>query len=361
MVEENTVVDGDVVNSPSDTAANRQDKGVFVPLIFGGAVATALGFFGGQLDSVEEALGWAEDDAQFEQVIAQQRDALAAQDEKINALAEQIAQLTAKIEALPDTPAQVDLSGIEGAVSSTRTELETLTQRLTDLEKRPMTEGLSQDAIAAYEAELDRLKSTVQQELQSFEETAASQRSEIEALLNTAKDTEAEAARKEALARARAALASVMVALDNGAPYADLLSELDAASDAEIPAALSGPAETGVATLVALQADFPLAARSALSAARSEQSESEGGGFGSFLQRQLGARSVTPREGSDPNAVLSRAEAAVRAGQLGTALSEIDTLPETAKSAMADWISAADTRAAAMSAAQDVSAALGSN
>ena len=52
------------------------------------------------------------------------------------------------------------------------------------------------------------------------------------------------------------------------------------------------------------------------------------GGLGAFLQNQLGGRSVVPREGDDPDAVLSRVGAAVEAGDLSTALTEIESLPE---------------------------------
>jgi len=68
----------------------------------------------------------------------------------------------------------------------------------------------------------------------------------------------------------------------------------------------------------------------------------------------LGARSVAPREGDDPDAVLSRAEAAVRSGDLDTALTEIAALPDVAQSAIADWQANAETRLEAKSAADDL-------
>jgi hypothetical protein len=69
------------------------------------------------------------------------------------------------------------------------------------------------------------------------------------------------------------------------------------------------------------------------------------------LTRALGARSVAPREGDDPDAVLSRAEAAIKAGDLNATLTELDTLPEEAQAAIADWRAAADARVAARAAA----------
>jgi hypothetical protein len=85
------------------------------------------------------------------------------------------------------------------------------------------------------------------------------------------------------------------------------------------------------------------------------------GGVGGFLKRQLGARSVAPRDGSDPDAVLSRAEAAVRDGRVGAALTELETLPPEVQSAMEDWLAQARTRADAEQAVQDLSERLTAN
>ena len=93
----------------------------------------------------------------------------------------------------------------------------------------------------------------------------------------------------------------------------------------------------------------------ALQAARAGEDGTISGGLGGFLRSQLGARSVAPREGDDPDAVLSRAEAALKAGELQTALTEIETLPEEAKAAMSDWITSARMRAQAQSAVNALS------
>jgi hypothetical protein len=71
-----------------------------------------------------------------------------------------------------------------------------------------------------------------------------------------------------------------------------------------------------------------------------------------FLRHQLDVRSVEPREGDDPDAILSRAEAALRDSRLTDALAEIATLPEAAQAPMGAWIAAAEGRVAALSALQ---------
>ncbi|MBV5276525.1 hypothetical protein JZU56_01410, partial [bacterium] len=64
----------------------------------------------------------------------------------------------------------------------------------------------------------------------------------------------------------------------------------------------------------ALQASFPDSARTALEAAlRANMGESWSERVGNFLRTQVGVRSLTPRDGPDPDAILSRAEAALTA------------------------------------------------
>jgi hypothetical protein len=148
-----------------------------------------------------------------------------------------------------------------------------------EAEKRPMTESVSEDAIAAYEEELRRLQSAV-----------ADQRTEIEALLTEAQDKESDAERQARMALARATTARIIAALDNGQPFATELGELQDAGFDDIPEPLAATAADGVTTLGALQARFPDVARAALAAAREEEAASGEGGLGAFLERQLGAQ-----------------------------------------------------------------------
>ena len=70
---------------------------------------------------------------------------------------------------------------------------------------------------------------------------------------------------------------------------------------------------------------------------------------------------MAPREGDDPDAILSRAEAALIAGDVPTALKELDALPEAAQSALVDWVSKARTRQAAIEAADALAQSLNTN
>ena len=94
-------------------------------------------------------------------------------------------------------------------------------------------------------------------------------------------------------------------------------------------------------------------ARKALSAVRVTETEGSAGAnrIATFFANQLGARSVSPREGDDADAILSRAEAALRSGDLSAALSELSSMPDVAQSALADWQNSAQTRLEAKTAA----------
>ena len=113
--------------------------------------------------------------------------------------------------------------------------------------------------------------------------------------------------------RAGASAAALQAALSSGGARDQALAELQAAG-VQPPAVLSGE----VATLAQLRAEFPAAAREGLAAALKAAPANDGamGVIGNFLRVQTGARSVEPREGSDPDAVLSRADAAVKAASV---------------------------------------------
>ena len=296
-----------------------ENKSIFLPLVLGGIVAGALGFMASEF----EVFGNADAD-----ITTKLRGDLSAQQERIAALE------TAEAPAV-EIPT-VDLSPFEGQLAE-------LQERLVALEERPVVavpESGDSDAVAAYTAELEALKAS-----------AETQRSEIAALLNNAKSVEQATADAARAASAQTAIAKIVSAIDAGQPYPDAMATLNALDLGEIDPALAASADKGVATLSTLQTEFPDQARTALATARANSIEDGQQGLGGFLKRSLGARSVAPREGSDPDAVLSRAEAEIRTGDLAAALNELDTLPEEAQAAIADWRAAADARLAARSAA----------
>jgi hypothetical protein len=156
----------------------------------------------------------------------------------------------------------------------------------------------------------------------------------------------AEAAAKQAVGQQSAAVAAEMKALsETGRSVA--LQTLHEASISRLLAALDSgqPFAAAVPTLHSLSQSFPEAARQGLEAALvANMGNSWSERATNFLRAQTGARSLSPREGNDPDAILSRAEAALGRGDASAALAEVEALPEPAKQAMSGWIAAAQLR-----------------
>ncbi len=273
-------------------------------------------------------------------------------------LSEIDARLGAAETGLSDIGARLDASA-----DDLGTRLSALDARLTETEANAGPDGtLAREAVARWQGEVDALRADLEaqaREIAAMAEEAAQQVSEAE---RTAEQIEAEAATVAARARARATLAEIEAALETGEPYPALLEELQATAPAEIPAALTAPASEGVASRAELIEAFPEPARAALATARREGlSGEEGGRVAGFFRDTLQLRSTAPGAGATTDAVLSRAEAALRDGRLAEALSEIETLPEPVRAAMSDWIAPARTRAEALAAADTLSQSLTEN
>ena len=152
-------------------------------------------------------------------------------------------------------------------------------------------------------------------------------------------------------ARRAAARDRIAAALDSGAPFAAALADLGEAA----PPALAEAAATGLPTLAELEEGLAIAARLSLEQAlRANMGESWTERVSNFLRSQTGLRSLSPREGDDPDAVLSRAEAALRDGRLGDALNELEAMAPAGKPALEPWIAEARTRLAAEAALADL-------
>lgn len=334
----------------------------FVPALIGGVVAAGLGFFAARSDVLDsffpgslKSADISEAMAALDKSVTDHTATLATLDKKVAAIqTPDLAPVETKIDALSK---QVDAlkAAAESQNADLSKQLTALDTRLTKLEKQPVSDGVSESAIDAYERELTKLQAAI-----------SKQRTDVEALVDEARKKEAEARALDAQAAAaakdaanQAVLAQVSSALDAGSPFGGLLSELTA-NGVTVPDALTTAAKNGVSTMFVLREGFPPAARAALDAVRSD-SDSKDQSVSGFLQKYLGARSVEPREGSDPDAVLSRAEAALKTGHLSEALDEISALPKPAQAALADWVNLANTRMAAVKAVDTLAQSLKTN
>ncbi|MFY0681939.1 MAG: hypothetical protein JXR13_15320 [Thalassovita sp.] len=316
------------VDTPAAEPAPTQKSG-FMPLVLGGVVAAAIGA-AGALYVFPQGLGGSDTQA------------LAQLTADLKAQAAETARLQAALDKIilpPDLTAEVGqaLTAAEEATTQSeelRAALDSFGAKLSVLEKRPVTEAVSADVVAAYEAEL-----------QALQQAMSEQRKEVEAMVAEAEAKRGDADEIAKIAAMRNALTRVQAAVASGASFGAPIDDLRAAG-AEIPAVLLQNAQ-GVPSLRALEDTFPALARKALSAARSTETDR---GVATFLRDQLGVRSLTPQEGDDADAILSRAEAALASGHLSDALAELETLPEIARVELSDWLQSANLRLEAQSA-----------
>lgn len=309
----------------------------------GGVLAAAIGFLAAQYVNDAWPFGDGRGDlAALESRLSVEMEQLRGAAEAASAAAQTAVQ-PGDLTVLQDGQDRVSASmgDLEERVTGLGEQLTEFGARLDDVAKRPVAEGVSEGAIAAYERELEALRQAI-----------AAQRAEVEAMTDDAAAMEENAEETARKTMARAAAARIRNAIDAGEGFATAIEDLQAAG--VTPAAiLVDAAEGGVATRAELSRAFPDAARAALRAWRAdpESAGATGGGFGSFLRDQLAVRSVTPRDGDDPDAILSRAEAAVAEGRLADALAELTALPDSARGAVDAWEADArrrlDVRAAA--------------
>lgn len=336
-------------HAASEPPADRRGPG-FLPLVLGGLLAGAIGY--AIPTWIAPPAGPAADTARIDAVEARLEelaagsagvgvDAAALDDVQvllsgeIAALADRIAALEGRAAEAVDAGAEADLTAqfdaLGGRLDSVAGDLDAAIGRLDRIEGETAS---ATEEIAALSSRLDGIVSDLDGRMGALEaglQDATARASSVE--------DEAQAMAREA------ARNQIRIALDSGAPYTEPLGVLG-----DAPADLAAPAAEGVATQAVLVAEFPPLAREALRVARAGTGQ---GGVGALLSSAFGARSLEPRDGTDADAVLSRAEAAARSGDLAGALAEIDALPEPARAVFDDWSARARERIAARAAADD--------
>lgn len=277
--------------------------------------------------------------------------------------------LEGAIAALPSPAAAVDIAPVEDALAEANAKIEALSAQVLSVENQMAALGdraLQSDPAAAaamqqVQAEIAQMKALIDEGRDSS--TAAKAQIEAAALQAAERisGAEAEAAKLRADAeqdaaasRAQTAIAQLGVAISTGVETEAALSALTDAG-LTVPEALTAD----VASRAALIDGFEGAAREALAVSRKATAgDSALGKVGAFLIAQTGIRSLEPQEGDDPDAVLSRAGAAVEGGKLADALAEIAKLPPEGQEAMADWVSQAQAHIAATDALGELAQSL---
>ncbi len=339
--------------------------------ILGGIIAAGAGF-----GAAYYALPRAAPTTELKESIAALKAEIGTQDADLSALEGRVAAFVPGADPAELAALSERVSAAEASAQAARQEaaeglagigdrLTTLEDRVTTVERLPVSGGgVSPAALQSFEREIAALKAEIDRqrgESTTLEERLTRLSAEAEDRLQAAEEdaerirAEAEAEAQRALARA--ALSHLRAAVESGGAIDGALANLAAAGVAA-PAELTDQAK-GIPTAQLLQARFGAAAREALTVSlREAAGEGWADRISAFLRSQTGARSLTPRAGDDPDAVLSRAEAALTAGDIPAAIAEIGALPEGGRAVMAEWIGLAERRMAALTALAALAAAV---
>lgn len=342
-------------SAPSQAVTVR--KTGFWPVVLGGVVAAGLGSAATIWALPHLPAGWLPTQpaagTPAQPAVTPEIDVAAIRAEAVSAAqaaaAEQVDALRAEIAAQPRPEPVADAPAGPSAedLAALRQQVEQQAAQIRDLSERPQIDPELASRVQSLADQAD----TLEQQIQTAAQAAQAQINAAQAEAQQLQQAAAETTRR---AEAVAAIASLQAALDRGIAPEEARQTLEGAGISP-PEALTRE----VPSLDSLQADFPEAARAALRAALREESAAGNGSlFTNFLRAQTGARSVEAREGDDPDAVLSRADAAVEAGRIADALAEIEALPDDARNApaMSDWLGRATTYRDAQAALSDLSA-----
>ena len=335
------------------TTPNRTQ---FVVLIAGGIISVAIGF-GAAIGLYKYGVLFSPASPNEAQIDIKTN--ISKQNEQFSELEKKVSSVQSKLELLilrtgTDNTSEKfefldkEINQFTIELETINLQLSTLSKRTDDLEKRPVLTAVPEDIIEKHSKELEALKETLTQ-----------QREQVQEVMQEAEAKEAIAKKAALEARIFSAVSRLSTAVKNGSNYADALVDFEAASELKVPDVLRKYAQTGFVTKEQLIEQFPTAARLAVNSARSEGQDAQGKTFADYLKTQLKARSVVPREGMSADAILSRAEAAVKDDRLKDALSELEALDLTARNQMNDWVSKAEERLAAVAYIDTIMAQIG--
>ena len=356
----------DIGDAPKgETPKPAKSKSGFMPMLVGGVLSGAVGFgaasyyFMNRPSDVEQNL------AKVQATLESQQTALKDVSAQVGGLPDAVAGV--KTEASDAVAALATETGSkDDELSATLADLagrfQDIDTRLTTLEKRPVAEGgMTSEAAAAYERELQTMRDLLATQRADIEKLAAEATAKIEGVAQQAAEAEKSAEETAKVTAVKVAVAQLQSALDNGGAFEATVANL-AGAGVDIPPVLKDAATGGVPTLLDLQESYPDAARAGLAASvKATTGDGVGDKIGAFFRSQVGARSLEPREGDDPDAVLSRAEAALGSGDIAGVIALVAALPEEGQAAMSGWVSEAKTRLQAVEAVRALANGLNGN
>lgn len=269
------------------------------------------------------------------QDVAQQGDA---------ALATRIDAVEAALNDASQTDMIARVSQLETRLEGVTAEVETLNNTLSeaittggDMSAETLAQLAAKDAVIdGLRAELNAISGqlgTLSQRIEDVDEASQSRIAAATAEVRSAEEQAADRARELAL---QDHLNTLTFAAESGRAYQAELEEFASFSGATIPEVIASNAPIGLPHITQLEEDFTKAAHTAIrESIKSEAGDGTLSRVSAFFQSQVATRSLEPQDGSGTDAILSRAGAALAAGDLGTVLSETDGLSETAKAPLA--------------------------
>ena len=269
-----------------------------------------------------------------------------------------LAATEAALTELRDTVSGIDgaetrqrLSRVESALEGQTTELSALKDQLTagGTEAVGAIEAeqvdLYRSQVEGLRAEMGAVTDSVSVLSSRIDEVAATADRSIEVAQQRVDEVQAEAQAAMNAAEVQAEAAAISSALAAGQPYGEPVAKLSAYPDIAVPDTLAAAAETGAPTVAMLRDSFSDVAYSGI---RASIMESAGEGVmarsQAYLAAQVATRSLTPQQGLDPDAVLSRMEDHLRRDDLAAALAEAEALPAEVSNAMSGWLADARRR-----------------
>jgi hypothetical protein len=267
--------------------------------------------------------------------------------------------IDARIKTLETTKAEPapapDLSELAGRVARLEDSLKALGETasaggsVTDAAALDAKVGdLEQKLQARIDAKLAEGETSDSQALDDMKKEIADLNAKIGALSVAERGADKEAAATQSAASVLA-FANLRAAIDSGRPYATELASLRSlAPGIGNFGALHAFAEQGIPTLAELTTSFKAASDAAIDAVPAPASQDESF-VGSVLQSAKSMVKVRRIDGDatgdDPDAVLARAGAKLKQGDLVTAIQAAEGLQGAPRQALASWIDAARARA----------------
>ncbi|SCZ38924.1 hypothetical protein SAMN03080610_02360 [Afifella marina DSM 2698] len=293
---------------------------------------------------------------------------------RINSLEEQMSAAAGGGES---APAQAGAGASQGELQALSGRLDDLSGRLGDLENAaPVDLGPLQQAVttnqqmlttlqqsvsgAAASSDLSNVRDSVadlQNALQHTQSTDEETRAQLEEL--SQRMTKLEESMENATAIAPAVAAEAFAdAVASGQSYeTELEAVFGFAGEGAVSETLSAHAAEGLPTREALAAEFRTYVPKILRAA--DAPEEDVGVMDRLIASARGlveVRPAGPRQGDEPDAIVSRIEADLAAGRLNEAYTEWQSLPEGVRQPSADWAEKLKARADAEALAEDLRA-----